>query len=122
MRRTPDETAVLIARLVMHSGQKRGRISERTIRKVAKRRRLRGAFLGMLREHLEDRALVMIELDDGSWGLMPSKGLQGAPTITAKRFLTEDLEELKKSRESPQVWKRFREELEVDDGTEEDDG
>lgn len=121
MRRTPDEAAVLIARLVMHSGQKRARISERTIRKVAKRRRLRASFLGMLREHLEDRALVMIELDDGSWGLMPSKGLQGAPAITAKRFLTEDLDELKKSKESHLVWKRFREELEADDGVEEED-
>ena len=121
MRRTPDEAAVLIARLLMHSGQKRARISERTIKKVAKRRRLRTSFLAMLRGHLEDRALVMIELDDGSWGLMPSKGLQGAPAITAKRFLTEDLEELKRSKESPQVWKRFREEVDVEEGVEEED-
>lgn len=120
MRRTPDETAVLIALLVVRSEQKRARISEKTIRKLANRRRLRTAFLGMLRQHLEDRALVMIELDDGSWGLMPSKGLQGAPAITAKRFLTEDLEELKKYPD--RAWKRFRAEVEADDGVDEEDG
>lgn len=119
LRRTPEETAVLVALLLMRSGQKRARISEKTIRKLAKRKRLRTAFLSMLREQLEDRALVMIELDDGSWGILQSKGLQGAPTISATRFLAEDLEKLKT--DAPRAWKRFRDELEVDDGAEDED-
>ena len=120
MRRTPDETAVLIALLLVRSGQKRARVSEKTIRKLAKRRRLRAAFLAMLRHHLEDRALVIIELDDGSWGLMPSRGLEGAPAITAKRYLLEDLEKLKG--EAERAWKKFREELEADEGVEDEEG
>jgi hypothetical protein len=120
MRRSPDETAVLIALLMLRSEQKRARISEKTIRKLAKRRRLRVAFLSMLRQHLEDRALLMIELDDGSWGLMPSRGLQGAPTILAKTLLVDDLEKLKSDPES--AWKEFRDALEADEGVEEDDG
>jgi hypothetical protein len=119
MRRTADETAVLVALLLARSGQKRARVSEKTIRRLAKRRRLRTAFLSMLRQHLEDRSLVMMELDDGSWGLIPSKGLQGAPTITAARFLAEDLEKLKKNPDA--AWKKFREELEAEEGVEDEE-
>lgn len=119
MRRTPDETAVLLALLLVRSEQKRARVSEKTIRRLAKRKRLRAAFITMLRHYLEDRALVMIELDDGSWGLMPSKGLQGAPAITAGRYMVDDLKELKN--DPDRAWRRFRDLLEADDGVEEDE-
>jgi hypothetical protein len=121
MRRTSDETAVLIALLVLRSQQKRARISEKTIRKLAKRRRLRVAFLAELKNDLEDRALVMIELDDGSWGLMPSRGLQGAPTIIAKNLLAADLQKLK-AHPTKETWDKFRNELEDDEGIDDDDG
>lgn len=121
MRRTPDETAVLVALLLNRSEQKRARVSEKTIRTLAKRKRLRISFLTMLREHLEDYSLVMIELDDGSWGLMPSRGLQGAPTITAKKFLTDALDSLKTSKRPESIWKEFRDELDALDGAEGDE-
>lgn len=120
MRRSPEETAVLVALLLLRSGQKRARVSEKTVKRLARRKRLRTAFLAMIRQHLEDRAIVMIELDDGSWGLMPSKGLEGAPTITAKKYLIDDLERLKRDKHGI-AWQEFRQELEDQNGVDDDE-
>lgn len=118
MRRTPEQTAILVALLLERSKHKRARISEKTIRRLARRKRLRISFLMMLREHLEDHALVMIELDDGSWGLMPSRGLQGAPTIISRDLLADDLHKLKRSKNPETVWNEFRKVLDGIEGVE----
>ena len=87
MKRTAEETALLIACLMRRSGHKRARISERTIRLLSKRTYLRSAFLEPLKEQLEDTGLLLVEIDRGGYGLIYYSTLDGAPMITAKKLL-----------------------------------
>ncbi len=96
MNRTAEETALLIALLLKRSNQKRARISIPTIRRLAKRRHIRGAFIEMLTLHLGDLGVVLVELDRGGYGLIPSDILNGAPAITAKKYLKDELADLRK--------------------------
>jgi len=95
MIRTAEETGLLAALLLKRSGFKRGRISEMTIRRLSKRSQLRRVFVGRLEEELDDLGLILVELERGGYGIMPSSGLEGAPAITAKKYLLEDLDRLK---------------------------
>jgi hypothetical protein len=110
-QRTADQAAILIAILLKRSGMKRARISEATIRRLSRRRHLRRSFLGMLEAHVTDYGITMSELDTGGYGLIPSAALSGAPAISAKKYMIEDLEKLKKNNAH---WDRMRAELETD--------
>lgn len=68
--------------------------------------------MSMVRQEVEDLGLFMIELESGGWGVMPSKGLQGAPAITAKKHISDTLAELKKR--PTKVFESIRDELEDD--------
>jgi hypothetical protein len=95
MVRTPEHTALLVALLLKRSELKRGRISGSTIRRLSKRTQLRRVFMGRLQEQLDDLGLILVELERGGYGVMASAALEGAPAITAKKYLKEDLERLK---------------------------
>jgi len=95
VKRTAEETAVLIALLRKRSDKKRARISEKTIRVLSKRRFPRGAFLEDLNKQLDDLGLHMVELQRGGFGMISISALSGAPTILAKRYLSDDLQKLK---------------------------
>ncbi len=76
--RTVEETALLLSLILKRSEQTRARISESTIRKVAGRRHLRGAFVNMLKDQLDILGLSMSELDRGGYGLIRASILEGA--------------------------------------------
>src|SRR5438105_3697775 len=91
---TVQQTAVLVAVLFKRSGEKRARVSEKTIRRLAKRSHLRTVFLKQLLDHIDDLGLTMTELPRGGYGILPSSALEGAKPITAKRYMAEDLKNL----------------------------
>lgn len=96
MKRTPEDTALLVALLLKRAGGTRGRVSENTIRKLAKRRHLRWAFKESLIKELDDLGLMLVEIDRGGFGLQRHSTLNGAPAVTAKRYLAEDLKKLER--------------------------
>ncbi len=98
MKRSPEETALLISLLFKRSGQKRGRLSGNTIRLLSKRQYLRVAFLHALQEQLDDFGFVLLELERGGFGIIPISALDGAPAITAKKYLAGDLTGLKRGK------------------------
>src|ERR1700722_7636268 len=96
MKRTTEETAILVALLLKPSGQKRARLSESTIRVLSKRKTLRDAFKERLRSELDDIGIHIVQLERGGFGVIPIRALNGAPAITAKRYLGDELKKLKK--------------------------
>jgi hypothetical protein len=86
-----EETAMLVAVLFKRAALKRARISNLTIRRLSNRRSIRTAFLRSLIDHLDDRGLILVELERGGYGLIPSSSLDGAPAITAKKYLPAEL-------------------------------
>ena len=116
--RTAEETALLVTLLLKRSEQKRARLSENTIRRLSKRKHLRSAFIEMLDKHLDALGIVLVELDRGGYGLIPSSVLDGAPAITAKKHLLGDLAKLKSGKLS---FDDIRDELDGDVGLDEDD-
>jgi hypothetical protein len=120
MRRRTADTAILIALLLKRSGNKRSRISDKTLRTVSGRRTIRSVFVDKLKAELEDIGIHLIELDRGGFGLILSSVLDGAPAITAKRFI---LDEIKAFDSNPEKAEKFRREIEeVTAPDEEDDG
>ena len=111
MKRSPEETALLIALLFKRSGQKRGRVSGNTIRRLGRRQYLRMAFLRALEEQLDDFGFVLLELERGGFGIIPISALDGAPAITAKKYLADDLARLKRGKVD---FDDIRSELELD--------
>jgi len=118
MKRTTEQTAVLVALLLKRSGQKRARLSENTIRVLSRRRTLRDAFKERLRSELDDIGIHLVQLERGGFGIIPINALDGAPAITAKKYLADDLKKLKKSDDDAFFGKLRRE---VDEDTEEGD-
>lgn len=111
MKRTAEETAILVALLQKRAAVRRARISAKTIRVLSKRRTLRTAFLETLGRELDDLGIHMIELERGGFGIIPISALDGAPAILAKRYLTDDLKKLKRNEEA---FTKFRAEIEQD--------
>ncbi len=89
--RTPEETALLIALLFTRSKQKRARVSISTVRHLSNRRAIRSTFLNRVDDCLDDFGLILIELERGGYGLIASSILEGAPAITAKKYLQDYL-------------------------------
>ena len=93
MKRTIEDTALLIALLLKRGGGTRARVSEATIRKISKRRHLRSVFKEELRRELDDLGLLFVEIDPGGFGVQRHGTLNGAPALTAKKYL-QDLKKL----------------------------
>jgi hypothetical protein len=96
--RTPEETALLLAVLFKRSGHKRARVSVKTVRRLSERTRIHYALIDMVAGHLNDFGLTLVEADRGGYGLIPSSALDGAPAITAKRYLADELRMLRTGR------------------------
>jgi hypothetical protein len=96
MMRSSRESAILIALLFKRSEKTRARISTVTVKNLSKRKHLRTAFTEQLIDELDDLGIVLIELERGGFGLLSSTALNGAPAITAKKYLREDLRKLRK--------------------------
>jgi hypothetical protein len=96
MKRSTERTAILVATLLKRSGQRRARISENTIRVLSKRKTLRDSFKERLRADLDDIGIHLVELGRGGFGIIPINALDGAPAITAKKYMPDELRKLKK--------------------------
>jgi hypothetical protein len=118
MQRTAEETAVLLALLFTRAKVKRARVSEKTVRHLSKRTRLRTVFLDKLREALDEIDLHFIELGRGGFGLIPISALDGAQVIMAKQYLADDLKKLKQGKKT---FDDFRAEVTADDEGEENE-
>lgn len=118
MKRTAEQTALLIALLLKRGGGTRARVSENTIRKVAKRRHLRWAFKDQLTKELDDLGLLLVEIDRGGFGLQRYSALDGAPALTAKRYLADDLKRVERD---DKFFDSIRREIEEPDEGDDDD-
>ena len=86
--RTPEQSALLIAVLLHRSGERRARLSVKTLKLISRRVHLRGAFVSSVVEILlRDMGICMTELGSGGYGLMYAKALEAARGITAKKHL-----------------------------------
>lgn len=98
MRHTPQQTAFLIA-LVFHRAKvKRARVSEKTFRRLAGRTKLRRVFIRRVIEELDDLGLILVEIERG-WGLMPLSLLDGAPAVTAAKYMPDEIQLMKQGRD-----------------------
>ena len=113
MKTSAEQTAVMIAALLKRSEQRRARISESTIRVLSKRRTLRDAFKEQLRTELDDIGIHLVQLERGGFGVIPITALDGAPAITAKKYLSDELRKLKKGPDEA-IFEKLR--REVSDG------
>jgi hypothetical protein len=100
MQRTAEETAILLSLLFTRAKAKRARVSEKTVRHLSKRTRLRTVFLDKLREALDEIDLHFIELGRGGFGIIPISALDGAQAIMARQYLVEDLRKLKQGKKT----------------------
>lgn len=106
--RSVEETALLLYRLLENSGQKRARVSEATIRLLSARRFLRTPFREDLKNQLEDVGLILGELQRGGYGLMRASLLEGAPAITAKRYMKDELAQMKNGARRGDLFEKIR--------------
>jgi hypothetical protein len=95
MKRSAEQTAILVAVLLKRSEQRRARVSDKTIRRLSKRRTLRDAFKERLRAELDDVGIHLVELERGGFGVIPINALDGAPAITAKKYLPDEMRKLR---------------------------
>lgn len=91
----PHQTATLLALLLSRSEQSRARVSARTVRKLAVRRKLRSKFVSDVKDELEMFGVTMSELERGSFGLLRMSVLEGAPCLTAAKYLPDILPKLR---------------------------
>jgi hypothetical protein len=122
MKTTAEETAVLVAALLRRSEQRRARISESTIRVLSRRRTLRDAFKESLRAELDDIGIHLVQLERGGFGVILIKALDGAPAITAKKYLSDEMKKLKKGADEA-FFGKLRDEIneDGDEGDESDE-
>ena len=117
--RTAEDTALLVKLLLLRSDQKRARIREKTIRLLARRQRLKAGFVRELQDRMDDAGLILVELSSGGYGLITSASLDGAPTVTAKKYLMEDLARVRK--DPAKALDAIRKEVETDEPMEDND-
>lgn len=116
MMRTSRESAILIALLFKRAGKTRARVSTVTVKRLSKRKHLRTAFTEQLMYELEDLGIVFIELERGGFGLLSSTALNGAPTITAQKYLLEEIKMLRtKKMDFDDILKEIDPELDADE-------
>ncbi|EPH2244957.1 hypothetical protein L3216_000939, partial [Acinetobacter baumannii] len=82
-----ERVAYLLALMLKRSNKTKGRISEKTLRIISGRQRLRGAFHISLYENLASLGLEIIELDRGGFALFYRSILEGVPVLRAKDLI-----------------------------------
>lgn len=120
MKRSARNTALLLAVILKRSGQKRARISAKTLRLLGRRKNLRSAFVIEIITALADYDWVLFELASGGYGAIEAKALEAAKSVTAVTWL--DADERSTLRENDELIPTLEEELEQDeDDTSDDD-
>ena len=62
---------------------------------------------------------MLVELSSGGYGLITSASLEGAPTVTAKKYLMDDLAQVRRNPTS--ALQAIRKEVETDEPMEDND-
>jgi hypothetical protein len=88
--RSAEQTAILLAAILNRSGQGRARVSAKTIKILAERQNLRGAFAAEVIDALAEYSWILFELGGGGFGAIQAKALEAAKPVTAKRWLSAD--------------------------------
>ncbi len=99
--REPETVAILIAAMLRRSGRTRGRISDKTLKLIAERKNLRGAFEAQLINWLNYYDVWLVPLDRGGWALVAKSALEGAPPLTAANHLGDVLRALRRGAFDP---------------------
>ena len=81
--------ALQIAVLMKRSEEKRARLSDKTFRLISQREKLRDKFISDVRGCLEDLGILMVGLGRGGFAMIWISALEGAPAVTAKKYLTD---------------------------------
>ncbi|WP_338679966.1 hypothetical protein OPV09_27370 [Janthinobacterium sp. TB1-E2] len=89
--RKPSEVALMIIVLLVRSGEKRGRISKKTLQLVSKRSVIRASFVVKLQSIMDDYGYIFTEIDGGGYGIMPSQSLRAAKAITVKNHCNDEV-------------------------------
>lgn len=112
---SPRTTALLLAVMFKRAGKTRARISEKTLRHVARRSTLRDSFTLEVRDWLEDFGIVGVALDRGGYALVAISALEGAPVVTAKEHLTAEVKAQKDAKlNEAKLWNELGIEFEDD--------
>lgn len=82
-----ERVAYLLALLLKRSNKAKGRLSEKTLKIVSGRQRLRGAFHISLYENLAELGLEIVELDRGGYAIFHRSILEGVPVLRAKDLI-----------------------------------
>ena len=91
MKRTVEQTALLLAIILNRSKQTRARISTKTIKALANRQQMRCMFVKDLIDTLADRHdWILVELASGGFGAVLARTLEAARPVMTHKFLTED--------------------------------
>ena len=91
MKRTVEQTALLLAIILNRSKQTRARISTKTIKALANRQQMRCMFITNLIDTLADRHdWILVELASGGFGAVLARTLEAARPVMTHKFLTED--------------------------------
>lgn len=86
---TPRETAILVVLIIVRAGQTRARISNKTIKTLGRRRRLRAAFITALADEMAELGWSLIELVEG-FAAIRSSTLEAAKVVTQRRQLSDE--------------------------------
>jgi hypothetical protein len=117
--RTPEQTAILLAVVLVRSGQTRARVSAKTIRILGRRRHLRQAFVVLVTEELAEFGWSLFEILSGGYGAIQTKTLEAAKAVTVKRWITDD--EKKALRQGKADWGALEKEANPDQEQPDDD-
>jgi hypothetical protein len=71
-----------------------------------------------VQQQLDDLGFILVDLDRGGFGILPSSSLEGAPALTAKKYLPR---EVRSQYNDDRAFRRLRGELESDATEIEDD-
>ena len=83
-------TALLLAAAFKRGKQTRSRISNKTVETVSGRKRLTASFIVELMNTIVEYDVTMTELDGGGFGLLYTRTLRGAKTLSALNLLTNE--------------------------------
>jgi hypothetical protein len=112
---SPQTTALLLAVMLKRAGKTRARISEKTLRQVARRKTLRDAFVSEVHDRLEDFGIVGVSLERGGYAVVAISALEGAPVVTAREHLVVELKAQKDGKLSEsKLWSELGLEYEDD--------
>jgi len=95
---TPYQVALLIILIFVRSEQKRAKLSAKTVKILSKRKCLRVAFIKKLIAELDELGFTFVELESGGFGMLKTTALEGAPSVTVKKYLTEELRNIRKGK------------------------